>query len=147
MAYFQQMCGIVYVFRQCSELRQSHETITSRHSSKLINNIADSHTVPTSTGNLWIQFSFTTNIYSTVCCKWSIAPYTTTTNEQPRQKHSWLLLSRPRLSRIITYPEVKILSLLKHENLATGKKYCWKEEKLLLRSNFSSFQHFFSIYL
>ena len=32
-------------------------------------------------------------------------------------KYSW-----PRLSRITAYLEVKILSLLKHENLTTGKK-------------------------
>ena len=31
-------------------------------------------------------------------------------------KYSWLSLSRPRLSRITAYLEVKILSLLKHEN-------------------------------
>ena len=41
-------------------------------------------------------------------------------------KYSWLSLSRPRLSRITAYLEVKILSLLKHENLTTGKKYCGK---------------------
>ena len=36
----------------------------------------------------------------------------------------------------------EIWSLRKHENLTTGKKYCGKEEKLLLRSNFpSSPQH------
>ena len=37
---------------------------------------------------------------------------------------------------------MKIWSLLKHENLTTHEqvtKYCGKEEKLLLRSNFSSF--------
>ena len=45
--------------------------------------------------------------------------------------YSWLSLSRPRLSRITAYLEVKILSRLKHENLTTGKKYCGKEEKLL----------------
>ena len=57
--------------------------------------------------------------------------------------YSWLSLSRTRLSRITAYLEVKILSLLKHENLTTGKKYCGKEEKLLLRSNFSSFPQYF----
>ena len=57
-----------------------------------------------------------------------------------------LSLSRPRLSRITAYFEVKIWSLFKHEYLATGnKKYFGKEEKLLLRSNFSSFPHIFSI--
>ena len=57
--------------------------------------------------------------------------------------YSWLSLSRTRLSRITTYLEVKILSLPKHENLTTSKKYCGKEEKLLLRSNFSSFPQYF----
>ena len=58
-------------------------------------------------------------------------------------KYSWLSLSRPRLSRITAYLEVKIWSLPKHENITTGKKYCGKEEKLLLRSNFSSFPQYF----
>ena len=40
---------------------------------------------------------------------------------------SWLSLSRTRLSRITAYLEVKILSLLKHENLTTGKKILWKK--------------------
>ena len=57
--------------------------------------------------------------------------------------YSWLPLSRTRLSRITAYLEVKIWSLPKHENLTTGKKYCGKEEKLLLRSNFSSFPQYF----
>ena len=57
--------------------------------------------------------------------------------------YSWLSLSRPRLSRITAYLEVKILSLLKHEYLTTGKTYFEKEEKLLLRSNFASFPHYF----
>ena len=46
--------------------------------------------------------------------------------------YSWLSLSRPHLSRITTYIEVKIWSLPKHVNLTTGKKYCGKEEKLFL---------------
>ena len=57
--------------------------------------------------------------------------------------YSWLSLSRPRLSRITAYLEVKIWSLPIHENLTTGGKYCRKEEKLLLRSNFSSFPQYF----
>ena len=48
------------------------------------------------------------------------------------QYYSWLSLSRTRLSRITAYLEVKIWSLSKHENLTTCKKYCGKEEKLLL---------------
>ena len=58
-------------------------------------------------------------------------------------KYSGLSVSRPRLSRITAYLEVKILSLPKHENLPTSKKYCGKEERLLLRSNFSSFPQYF----
>ena len=69
------------------------------------------------------------------------------TNGINKSKYSWLSLSRTRLSRITAYLEVKIWSLPKHENLTTGKKYCGKEEKLLLRSNFSSFFTIFSIYL
>ena len=56
---------------------------------------------------------------------------------------SWLSVSRPRLSRITAYLEVKIWPLLELENVTTGKKYCGKEEKLLLRSNFSSFPQYF----
>ena len=43
----------------------------------------------------------------------------------------------------LAYLGVKIWSLPKHENLTTSKKYCGKEEKLLLRSNFSSFPQYF----
>ena len=60
-----------------------------------------------------------------------------------KSNYSWLSLSRTRLSRITAYLEVKIWSLPKHENLTSGKKYCGKEEKLLLRSNFSSFPQYF----
>ena len=66
---------------------------------------------------------------------YSIHPFTPT--------YSWLSLSRTRLSRITAYLEVKVWSLPKHEDLTTGKKYCGKEEKLLLRSNFSSFPQYF----
>ena len=38
---------------------------------------------------------------------------------------------------------MKIWSLPKHENLTTCKIYCGKEEKLLLRSNFSPFPQYF----
>ena len=38
--------------------------------------------------------------------------------------YSGLSLSRPRLSRITAYLEVKFLSLPKHENLPTSKEYC-----------------------
>ena len=57
--------------------------------------------------------------------------------------YSWLSLSRPGLSRITAYLEVEIWSLPIHENLTTDGKYCRKEEKLLLRSNFSSFPQYF----
>ena len=57
--------------------------------------------------------------------------------------YSWLSLSRPRLYRITAYLEVNVWSLPKHENLTTGKNVCGKEEKLLLRSNFSSFPQYF----
>ena len=67
----------------------------------------------------------------------------TVVNKICKYKYSWLSLSRPRLSRITAYLEVKIWSLPKHENLTTCKKYCGKEEKLLLRSNFSSFSQYF----
>ena len=63
--------------------------------------------------------------------------------DQPGEIYSRLSLSRPRLSRITAYLEVKIWSLPKHENLTTCEKYCGKEEKLLLRSNFSSFPQYF----
>ena len=41
-------------------------------------------------------------------------------------KYSRLSFSRPRLSRITAYLEVKIRSLFKHENLTTGNKVLWK---------------------
>ena len=44
----------------------------------------------------------------------------------------------------LAYLEVKIWFLPKHKNLTTGKNYCGKEEKLLLRSLFYTI---FSIYL
>ena len=58
------------------------------------------------------------------------------------KKYSWLSLSRPRLSRITAYLEVKIWSLPKHQKLTICKKYCGKEEKLL-RSNFFFFPQYF----
>ena len=53
--------------------------------------------------------------------------------------YSWRSLSRPRLSRISAYLEVKILSLPKHVNLTTGKKIMWKRGE----SNFSFFPQYF----
>ena len=52
-------------------------------------------------------------------------------------------LSRPRLSRINVYIEGKFWSLFIMEILEQLTKYCGKEEKLLLRSNFSSFPHYY----
>ena len=48
--------------------------------------------------------------------------------EPPRgtRIYSQLSLSRPRLSRITAYLEVKILSLFKHVNLTVGNKILWK---------------------
>ena len=56
-------------------------------------------------------------------------------------KYSWLSLSWTRLSWITAYLEVKICSLPKHKNLTTCKKYCGKEEKLLLSSFPQYFQY------
>ena len=39
-------------------------------------------------------------------------------------------LSRPRLSRMTAYLEVKIWSLPKHENLTTGKIILWKRGEI-----------------
>ena len=56
--------------------------------------------------------------------------------------YSWLSLSRPRLSWITAYLEVKIWSLPKDENLTTGNKILWKRGEIT-PSNFPSFsQHF-----
>ena len=66
-----------------------------------------------------------------------------TVSRKPTRGFKLLSLSRPRLSRITAYLEVEIWSLPKLENLTNGKNYCGKEEKLLLRSNFSSFPQYF----
>ena len=58
-------------------------------------------------------------------------------------RYSWLPLSRPRLSRITAYLEVKIWPLPKHENLTRGKKILWRRGEIALRSNFSSFPQYF----
>ena len=49
-------------------------------------------------------------------------------------------LSRPRLSRITAYLEMKFWSQPKQENLTTGKKCCGKEEKFLLSTIFSIYR-------
>ena len=81
---------------------------------------------------MWVTFAVQKPLYLFI--KLSIFKYV---------KYIWLLLSLPHLSRITAYLEVKLLSLPKHENLTAGEKYCGKEEKLLLRSNFSSFPQYF----
>ena len=68
-------------------------------------------------------------------------------NSLPRTtNYSWLSLSRTRLSRITAYLEVKIWSLPKREHLTTGKKYCGKEEKLLLAIS-PLFHNIFNTYI
>ena len=57
--------------------------------------------------------------------------------------YSRLSLSRTCLSRITAYLEVKIWSLLNTEIYQQATKYWGKEEKLQLRSNFSSFPQYF----
>ena len=61
--------------------------------------------------------------------------------------YSWLSFTRTGLFQITTYLEVKILSLPKHENLTTSKKYCGKEEKLLLGAISPLFHNIFDISL
>ena len=51
------------------------------------------------------------------------------------------LISNNRLSR------TENLVLPKREHLTTAQKYCGKEEKLLLRSSFSSFPQYFNTYI
>ena len=57
------------------------------------------------------------------------------------------LISNNRLSRITAYLEVKILSLLKHKNLTTGKKKLWKRGEIAPKEQFLLFSTIFSIYL
>ena len=57
---------------------------------------------------------------------------------------SRLSLSRPRLSRITAYLEVKILSLPKHENLITGNKILWKRGEIAPKEQFLLFSTIFS---
>ena len=57
--------------------------------------------------------------------------------------YSRLSLSQLSVSQITAYLEVKIWSLFSTWKSNKGNKILWKEEKLLLRSNFSSFQHYF----
>ena len=59
--------------------------------------------------------------------------------------YSWLPLSRPRLSRITTYLEVKLWSLPKYENLTTGKKIFWKRGEIVLKSISPLFQNIFNV--
>ena len=57
--------------------------------------------------------------------------------------YSWLLLSRPRLSRITAYLEDKIWSLPKQENLTTGKKILWKRGEIAPKEQFLLFSTIF----
>ena len=61
--------------------------------------------------------------------------------------YSWLSLSRPRLSRITAYLEVKIWSLPKDENLTIGHKILWKRGEIAPKEQFLLFSTIFSIYL
>ena len=61
--------------------------------------------------------------------------------------YSWFSLSRPLLSQISAYLEVKIWSLLKHENLITGNKIFWKRGEIAPKEQFLLFSTIFSIYL
>ena len=92
----------------------------------------------------WSEHSDSSFVYGFMILDYGFGTMTATTFSQGvRFLYSWLSLSRSRLSRITAYLEVKIWSLPKLENLTTGKPYCRKEEKLLLRSNFSSFLQYF----
>ena len=87
------------------------------------------------------------SMYICVVCSWSslfvnifYSPHWFIKGEIPRLiwaslpayeiKYSWLSLSRPRLSRMPAYLEVKIWSLFKHENLITGNKILWKRGEI-----------------
>ena len=59
--------------------------------------------------------------------------------------YSWLSLSRPRLSRITAYLEVKIWSLPKDENLTTGKQILWKRGEIAPKEQFLLFSTNFFI--
>ena len=62
-------------------------------------------------------------------------------NKYSIYQYSWLSLSRPRLSRITAYLEVKIWSLPKHENLTTGKKILWKRGEIAPKGAISPLFH------
>ena len=61
--------------------------------------------------------------------------------------YSRLSLSRPCLSRMTAYLEMKIWSLFKHENLTTGNKILWKRGEIALKEQVLLFSTIFSIYL
>ena len=62
-------------------------------------------------------------------------------------KYNRLSLSRPRLSLITAYLQVKIWSLFKHEYLTTGNKILWKREEIASKEQFRLFSTIFSVYL
>ena len=61
--------------------------------------------------------------------------------------YSRFLFSRPSLSRITAYLEVKIWSLFKHENLTTGNKILWKRGEIAPKEQYLLFSIIFLIYL
>ena len=65
----------------------------------------------------------------------------------PTSKYSRLSLSRPRLSRITAYIEVKFWSLFYDGNLRTGNKILWKRGEIAPKKQFLLFSTIFSIYL
>ena len=93
---------------------------------------------------VWVLWALLTNIWCVMNVVVFVQPqWIGDIPESDGYGHHGVPLSRPHLSRITAYLEAKILSLLKHENLTIGKKYPGKEEKLLLRSDFSSFPQYF----
>ena len=69
------------------------------------------------------------------------------TNRLNELQYSRLSLSRPRLSRITAYLEVKIWSLFHHRDLPTGNKILWKRGEIAPLEQFLLFSTIFSIYL
>ena len=70
-----------------------------------------------------------------------------TSTQVREQQYSWLSLSRPRLSRITAYLEVKVWSLLKNENLITSNKILWKRGEIAPKEQFLLFHNIFNICL
>ena len=81
--------------------------------------------------------------------KWNCSMFRISTSivKNTVRSYSWPSLSRPRLSRIIAYLEVKIWSLPKHENLITGNKILWKRGEIATKEQFLLISTIFLIYL